>query len=65
MAKPMRRIENLWPDLDRWENEGGALLAPVRALHMRQAGPGQSGMNTRIDKRRIWSDSDAAGVPAP
>lgn len=25
MAKPMRRMEDLWPDLDRWENEGGAL----------------------------------------
>lgn len=51
MTKPtiLTEKKNLWPDLDCWENEDGALLAAEGARHKRQASTGKSGIkSTRI-----------------
>lgn len=64
MAKPMRWTENLWHELDRWENEGGAPCAVEQPMPKLTASRERSGKEPAINVHR-GSPDDIAQVPAP
>jgi len=57
----MQRIENSWLELDRWENEGGSLLAVARTMPAPKADLRLSGMGATTDMHRVPPVDGAAG----